>query len=326
MVGSYFKRRRALANGIAMCGSGIGTFIMSPLLRYLLDEYGWNGTILILAGVALNCCVFSAFFRPVTYKNVKKITRSDSVEKDSVAIETSVSSVNCDKIEQLVENDRKLRVVSDVPIDKSVDDLPKTDSGYASNGYMGKAVPTIIEVPLRRSKVRRTSSLTDLSKFEKVQNKRLMTLRSEHQFSHPQLSHGTNACSNKSLSIHSRILRNIITTQSLVDTYWGKENVSTMSRREIFMSGSAWTIPRVHTVDSRSDKHSIYSRYSHMGLSSMTNVSMCSTLRNSFFSCVDAFGFPLLHDPVLLLIVISCVFWTGKRPLIIFIIFASVWY
>ena len=46
-VGFYFEKKRALATGIAVCGSGIGTFVMAPLTSWLLEEYGWQGTILI---------------------------------------------------------------------------------------------------------------------------------------------------------------------------------------------------------------------------------------------------------------------------------------
>ena len=31
MVGYYFDKRRALATGIAVCGSGIGSFVFAPL-------------------------------------------------------------------------------------------------------------------------------------------------------------------------------------------------------------------------------------------------------------------------------------------------------
>ena len=43
IVGYYFDKKRALATGIAVCGSGIGTFIFGPFTRILLDEYGWKG-------------------------------------------------------------------------------------------------------------------------------------------------------------------------------------------------------------------------------------------------------------------------------------------
>ena len=33
-VGFYFERRRALATGISVCGSGVGAFVMAPLVRW----------------------------------------------------------------------------------------------------------------------------------------------------------------------------------------------------------------------------------------------------------------------------------------------------
>lgn len=67
-VGFYFEKKRALATGIAVCGSGIGTFVIAPLTSWLLEEYGWKGTILIHAGMILNCAVFGAMFRPLEAK------------------------------------------------------------------------------------------------------------------------------------------------------------------------------------------------------------------------------------------------------------------
>ena len=43
-VGYYFERKRALATGITVCGSGVGTFLFAPLATSLLKEYGWKGT------------------------------------------------------------------------------------------------------------------------------------------------------------------------------------------------------------------------------------------------------------------------------------------
>lgn len=49
-VGFYFERWRALATGISMCGSGVGTFLFAPITSELIKQFGWRGTILILAG------------------------------------------------------------------------------------------------------------------------------------------------------------------------------------------------------------------------------------------------------------------------------------
>ncbi|GFG36188.1 hypothetical protein Cfor_06406 [Coptotermes formosanus] len=64
-VGFYFEKWRALATGIAVCGSGIGTFLMAPLCTVLIKSYGWRGALLIQAGLILNCAVFGTLFRPL---------------------------------------------------------------------------------------------------------------------------------------------------------------------------------------------------------------------------------------------------------------------
>jgi len=42
MVSFYFDKRRALATGIAVCGSGVGTFVLAPFFNFLVTEYGWK--------------------------------------------------------------------------------------------------------------------------------------------------------------------------------------------------------------------------------------------------------------------------------------------
>ncbi|CAN7949167.1 unnamed protein product, partial [Ixodes hexagonus] len=64
-VTMYFEKRRAFATGIAVCGSGFGTFALAPLVEWLVHEYGWQGALLSTAGMVLNCCVFGALLRPL---------------------------------------------------------------------------------------------------------------------------------------------------------------------------------------------------------------------------------------------------------------------
>ena len=47
-ISFYFRKKRALATGIALCGSGVGMFIFAPLTTWLIDNYGIRGTFLIL--------------------------------------------------------------------------------------------------------------------------------------------------------------------------------------------------------------------------------------------------------------------------------------
>lgn len=67
IVAYYFEKKRSLATGISVCGSGIGTFIFAPLTNVLLDEYGWRGTTLILAGLFFNMAVCGLLFRDLPW-------------------------------------------------------------------------------------------------------------------------------------------------------------------------------------------------------------------------------------------------------------------
>ncbi|XP_012253787.1 monocarboxylate transporter 3 isoform X2 [Athalia rosae] len=72
-VGYYFETKRSLATGIAVCGSGFGTFAFAPLATMLLEEYSWQGANLILAGLILNCAVFGAMMRPLEYPKASSV-------------------------------------------------------------------------------------------------------------------------------------------------------------------------------------------------------------------------------------------------------------
>ena len=64
----YFEKRRSFATGLAVCGSGVGTFVFAPLTKMLVEQYSWKGAVLILAGLLLNCILCGALFRPLEMK------------------------------------------------------------------------------------------------------------------------------------------------------------------------------------------------------------------------------------------------------------------
>ncbi|XP_014662482.1 PREDICTED: uncharacterized protein LOC106805421 [Priapulus caudatus] len=64
-VGYYFEKRRAFATGIAVCGSGVGTFAFAPFSKYLLQLYDWKGGTMIVAGIVLNAMVAGSLMRPL---------------------------------------------------------------------------------------------------------------------------------------------------------------------------------------------------------------------------------------------------------------------
>ncbi|XP_063771689.1 monocarboxylate transporter 14 [Pseudophryne corroboree] len=65
MVGQYFQKRRALAQGLSTTGTGFGTFLITVLLKYLCAEFGWRNAMIIQGAVTLNLCVCGALMRPL---------------------------------------------------------------------------------------------------------------------------------------------------------------------------------------------------------------------------------------------------------------------
>ncbi|XP_013408764.1 monocarboxylate transporter 12-like [Lingula anatina] len=71
-VHEYFEKRQSLAMGIAVCGTGVGTFAFAPLSEYLIEIYGWQGALLIESAIILHGVAFSALFVPLEKKSREK--------------------------------------------------------------------------------------------------------------------------------------------------------------------------------------------------------------------------------------------------------------
>ncbi|MFN0029365.1 MAG: MFS transporter [Acidimicrobiales bacterium] len=59
-IGGWFVRRRALAQGLSAAGSGLGTFLIVPLARWLIDEHGWRRAYEVLALICVVALVAAA--------------------------------------------------------------------------------------------------------------------------------------------------------------------------------------------------------------------------------------------------------------------------
>ena len=84
-ITQYFDKKRPFVTGVAICGSGIGTFIFAPLTEWLVGsltflEFGkfihrlleytdWQMALIILSGICLLNCGFGLLFKPLpTYQ------------------------------------------------------------------------------------------------------------------------------------------------------------------------------------------------------------------------------------------------------------------
>lgn len=59
----WFDKKRTLAVGLGACGTGIGTFVYAPMTTFFIEEYGWRGCVLLLAGTFFNMIVCGTVMR-----------------------------------------------------------------------------------------------------------------------------------------------------------------------------------------------------------------------------------------------------------------------
>lgn len=80
MVNHYFSRWRPIAYAIASSGECVFAIIFSPLFKWLIETYSWQGALLIIGGLQFNLCVCGMLMRPLeaagrgSQRNLKEIS------------------------------------------------------------------------------------------------------------------------------------------------------------------------------------------------------------------------------------------------------------
>jgi len=91
-VSCYFETKRSFATGIAVCGSGVGTFLFAPLCEWLIDSYHWTGALLILSAIGLNCIIFGALFRAIEAPKEQVGDAVEMIEMEELMVISEESS------------------------------------------------------------------------------------------------------------------------------------------------------------------------------------------------------------------------------------------
>ena len=92
-VSYYFSRYSSLAVGLASLGSAVGPMAFAPLSRYLIDEYGWRGAMLITSGILLNGCVCGALMCPAESWVTKVNTKPQDLRESNGVTENVVTEI-----------------------------------------------------------------------------------------------------------------------------------------------------------------------------------------------------------------------------------------
>ena len=96
LVTEYFVEKRLLANGIRASGSPLGRILFSPLVVFLNEQFGLQGSFMIMAGIMLQVAVFGMLMRPVElqekilhHRHLKKIdSRPENMENSNEKAQT----------------------------------------------------------------------------------------------------------------------------------------------------------------------------------------------------------------------------------------------
>ncbi|KAK0397538.1 hypothetical protein QR680_002162 [Steinernema hermaphroditum] len=70
VVGYYFESKRALATGLAVAGSGFGTFVMPIVCVYCIEHIGWQYTLWVISGLILLCALCGLLYKPLEFPEI----------------------------------------------------------------------------------------------------------------------------------------------------------------------------------------------------------------------------------------------------------------
>ncbi|XP_033169755.1 monocarboxylate transporter 12 [Drosophila mauritiana] len=158
-VTQYFEAKRSLATGIAVCGSGFGTFVFAPLTEFLIGNYGWRGAMLIIGGIVLNCIIFGAMFRPLELEappqTPPNTPSTPKLAKKSAIIDQNTTPAELEPL-KVLPKDQYLQLPqrTDTPVSggalcrsNSVGHNLKPSLNNNSNGAVNGQGPTLVTPP-----------------------------------------------------------------------------------------------------------------------------------------------------------------------------------
>lgn len=91
----HFERRRGLATGLAVTGSGLGAFAFPPLMDLFLERYAWRGMLLIFGGICFNIMAAGGLFWPprMGYPANEDVDATSDKEPEGAHIKCTSSNV-----------------------------------------------------------------------------------------------------------------------------------------------------------------------------------------------------------------------------------------
>ncbi|XP_038061344.1 monocarboxylate transporter 13-like [Patiria miniata] len=163
VIGQYFNKRYALANGFAYTGQGVGIFMFPPILQALINTYGWRGCMLVQGALSLHISVAAALYRPVKQPSADPIKSASEDSREGVCIHcpnenqnNGGDSVSWSAASEESDNKTDSTAVSASELDSSKPSVPGNSTNSLEN--VGLETPMILITERLDTEIRPTFS------------------------------------------------------------------------------------------------------------------------------------------------------------------------
>ena len=109
IVQHHFDEKRALASGITLVGSSVGTVVFNPCFQLLVNILGWRTAILCHAGLVSQTIVLGALLRPGPMENKTKKCLKDQSTEDRQSVNDVVNVQDVTKVDGEIEAPLKMK-------------------------------------------------------------------------------------------------------------------------------------------------------------------------------------------------------------------------
>ena len=94
-VQDFFDKRRGFATAVSFCGVSLSIFVTSPLLQFLIDHYGWRGTLVIHSALMAHGLPAALMLRTPEQCNAraKSITIAENIQMLKTVTATATEPV-----------------------------------------------------------------------------------------------------------------------------------------------------------------------------------------------------------------------------------------
>ncbi|CAG5125778.1 unnamed protein product [Candidula unifasciata] len=130
IISMYFDKHQGLAAGLGSSGVGVGTFCLVPFTQFLFDTYGFQGTFIIMAGIALNGMLVAMLYRPLSmhrrFTQETRITDTDQLEVEQEVVLAQLAEAGDSTSIQSIRLHRKSVSVSEKEDSRALTHLTST--------------------------------------------------------------------------------------------------------------------------------------------------------------------------------------------------------